>query len=132
MPRAMNSYRLSLHFSIQDGSNAYSETALCIKQAAHSLSLSKILILKHHHTSFHHLSPSIPINTTKMQYSSIVITLFASLATASPLQKPQFGLCSSAFDTAQSCDVCVDDVANLDCDSRLSPLFAIKSIHLTS
>ncbi|KAN0090097.1 Fungal hydrophobin domain containing protein [Hyaloscypha variabilis] len=61
-----------------------------------------------------------------MQYSSIVITLFASLATASPLQKPQFGLCSSAFDTAQSCDVCVDDVANLDCDSPSSSPTSIE------
>jgi hypothetical protein len=36
------------------------------------------------------------------------------------LQERQFGLCSSALDTAQCCDVSVDGVANLNCDSRTS------------
>ncbi|KAE8440432.1 hypothetical protein EG329_007615 [Mollisiaceae sp. DMI_Dod_QoI] len=50
-----------------------------------------------------------------MQFSTIIMSLFAGLAAASPLEKRQLGLCSSAIDSAQCCDVSVDGIANLNC-----------------
>jgi len=54
-----------------------------------------------------------------MQFLIFLVAFFASLATASPLQERQVGLCSSAFDTALCCDFSVDGVANLNCDTPI-------------
>ncbi|KAE9366297.1 hypothetical protein N431DRAFT_430416 [Stipitochalara longipes BDJ] len=64
-----------------------------------------------------------------MQYSTILFTLLASLAAASPLQERQFGLCSSALDTTQCCDVSVDGVANLNCNSPSPTLTSIEDFN---
>ncbi|KAF8859209.1 fungal hydrophobin [Acephala macrosclerotiorum] len=53
-----------------------------------------------------------------MQFSTIAITLFASLAAAAPgvdITKRQSGLCSSAMDHAQCCDVDANSIANVNC-----------------
>ncbi len=55
-----------------------------------------------------------------MQFSTVAITLFAALAAASPLERRQLGgLCGSALDTPQCCDVSVGGLANLNCASRM-------------
>lgn len=70
-------------------------------------------------TSTHHKQPTI-----KMQFSTLFLTtLLATLGSASPFEKRQFGLCSSALDSAECCDVSVDGVANLNCASRMFSLF---------
>ncbi|KAI9642569.1 hypothetical protein NHQ30_009374 [Ciborinia camelliae] len=54
-----------------------------------------------------------------MQFTTTtLIGILSALAAASPLQSGQFGLCSSALDTVQCCDVSVDGVANLNCVSH--------------
>ncbi|KAG4426024.1 hypothetical protein IFR04_000968 [Cadophora malorum] len=56
-----------------------------------------------------------------MQFSTVAITLFAALAAASPLERRQLGgLCGSALDTPQCCDVSVGGLANLNCASPTS------------
>merc|ERR1712093_728569 len=57
----------------------------------------------------------------KMQFSTIAITFFAALAAASPLERRQLGgLCGSALDPPQCCDVSVGGLANLNCASPIS------------
>ncbi|PVH71663.1 hypothetical protein DL98DRAFT_596731 [Cadophora sp. DSE1049] len=51
----------------------------------------------------------------------MAITLFATLVAASPLERRQLGgLCGSALDTPQCCDVSVGGLANLNCASPTS------------
>ncbi|CZR67417.1 related to magnaporin protein [Phialocephala subalpina] len=53
-----------------------------------------------------------------MQFSIIAVAFFAGLAAAVPavdITKRQSGLCSSALDSAQCCDLSVDGIANLNC-----------------
>ncbi|KAH8794326.1 hypothetical protein F5882DRAFT_375945 [Hyaloscypha sp. PMI_1271] len=52
-----------------------------------------------------------------MQFSTVLITFLASLAAASLFQESQFGLYSSAHDTAQCCNVSVGGIANPNRDS---------------
>jgi hypothetical protein len=64
---------------------------------------------------------------TNMQFSAILITLGASLVAAAPStpEKRQFeglfgrgggfSLCTTAFQTAQCCDISIDGVLNLNC-----------------
>jgi hypothetical protein len=75
--------------------------------------------------------PKTPIFTSKpstnMQFSAILITLGASLVAAAPStpEKRQFeglfggdggfSLCTTAFQTAQCCDISIDGVLNLNC-----------------
>ncbi|KAH6663654.1 fungal hydrophobin-domain-containing protein [Halenospora varia] len=50
-----------------------------------------------------------------MQFSTVLITLFASLAAASPLQERQASLCTSAIDTALCCELDVDGLLDVTC-----------------
>ncbi|KAL2068632.1 hypothetical protein VTL71DRAFT_14969 [Oculimacula yallundae] len=53
-----------------------------------------------------------------MQFSAIILPFLATLAIASPIAERQLsGLCGSALDTPQCCDVSVAGVANLNCGS---------------
>merc|ERR1711964_156113 len=53
----------------------------------------------------------------KMQFSTVAITLFAALAAASPLERRQLGgLCGSALDTPQCCDVSVGGLADFQAE----------------
>jgi hypothetical protein len=55
-----------------------------------------------------------------MQFTAFILAAFAGLAAAGPIQERQLGLCSSALDTAQCCDLSVDGVLVLNCESRTS------------
>jgi len=73
------------------------------------------------HHIIHHLNTPKPNSTssTKMQFSTVIVSLFGSLAVASPLIQERASVCSSALDTPQCCQVGVDGVVELTCESRM-------------
>ncbi|KAA8569836.1 hypothetical protein MFRU_064g00430 [Monilinia fructicola] len=62
-----------------------------------------------------------------MQFiATTFIAILSAVAAASPLQS-RSGLCSSALDTAQCCDVSVAGVANLNCASPSSTPTSVEN-----
>jgi hypothetical protein len=64
----------------------------------------------------------------KMHFSTLILTtLTLAFTTASPLQARQFQACSSSLDSAQCCQVDVDNLAALSCSSRTSSFMLSNS-----
>jgi hypothetical protein len=55
-----------------------------------------------------------------MQFNAGIITVFAGFAAATPLVEKR-ALCSSSFDTAQCCELSIDGLAVVTCDTRMFP-----------
>lgn len=64
-----------------------------------------------------------------MRFSTVVLAAFAGLAATTPLVERQAFVCSNGLDTPVCCGTDVDGVADLTCESRMSPyshLFQIQ------